>query len=621
MCLPIIRAARAHHHSGVGLAALGVEAGVLGGRRGHHRVCPLGSGSSVDLPGEHRIWVETFLSQEHRHEREYPSGAQASSSAEFIEEHGRRVSHFVERVIQDGVVRAFAVVGLAALVGCADIDFGSKCGEGTTDQDGTCVPAGGSATCGEGTTQKDGVCVPDPDVTCAPGTRLEEGRCVATETTKCGEGTSLANGVCLARCGDGTTLLDGECRPSPAPVEAPDAEGMRQHACRSRRCAASLILEYWTRIVAEIDGTSWSDHALVRTLEFVETGAMAGAGSPTFESLSFVVTATTGESWQCQGGEVCPGLELEAGRPVSLTLVNPAGNLASHFLASPTFHRNVAWRSVSDAEATYRAPFFDSIGVKPGSEDRSVVLDFVPLTPGEYDGYCQLAVTDGSRYEEIARGLVTPEFSTGHAGEGMHTKIRIIDPQGRFTGHSLSQDTLLARDPNLDLDSRSSTPWWTDPARNLGRCCTDLDVELHEEGDDAYSFRVGNTDLDDANPLILTAGDGYRLTFRNSATDRSHRFTAPEFLARSVMRRAEDAAGADLRAPYLFEVEARPGHAATLSLVPTIPARYGSYCSVAVRPGSLGSVDLATGHAGSGMRAPILVVTATTSLSASESGR
>jgi hypothetical protein len=67
------------------------------------------------------------------------------------------------------VVTAFAALAAAPLAqsGCMQIE----CGEGTIEQDGTCIPAvidPDDAQCGEGTILEGGVCVPENTVVCDP---------------------------------------------------------------------------------------------------------------------------------------------------------------------------------------------------------------------------------------------------------------------------------------------------------------------------------------------------------------------------------------------------------------------------------------------------------------------
>ena len=77
-------------------------------------------------------------------------------------------------------------------------DNGVDCGEGTTDQDGQCVPAPTAVTCGEGTTAVGGTCT--PNVVCGDGTTAKDGKCVPTTAS--------------ITCGDGTTAKDGKCVPT-----------------------------------------------------------------------------------------------------------------------------------------------------------------------------------------------------------------------------------------------------------------------------------------------------------------------------------------------------------------------------------------------------------------------
>lgn len=69
-----------------------------------------------------------------------------------------------------------------AAVGCGDNS--SRCGEGTYEDNGVCLPDdSGNATCGQGTVlNQDGECVPSDEV-CAEGTVFLEGECVPEDDT------------------------------------------------------------------------------------------------------------------------------------------------------------------------------------------------------------------------------------------------------------------------------------------------------------------------------------------------------------------------------------------------------------------------------------------------------
>src|SRR4051812_21570741 len=69
-----------------------------------------------------------------------------------------------------GVVAALAVLGWAA---CGD--NGNRCGDGTIEVDGICLPET-TTTCGDGTKLEDGHCVIDP-LACQAGTVLIAGHC------------------------------------------------------------------------------------------------------------------------------------------------------------------------------------------------------------------------------------------------------------------------------------------------------------------------------------------------------------------------------------------------------------------------------------------------------------
>ncbi|TXD31399.1 hypothetical protein FRC96_21300 [Lujinxingia vulgaris] len=122
-----------------------------------------------------------------------------------------------------------------AACGGGDDEINVTCGEGTVEEDGSCVVAEPTAcgegtvendeglcvvveptTCGEGTTRADdGSCVPAEDA-CTAGTvlNIESGRCVPTADV-CEEGTLWSEDAqrCApeARCQPGDIILDGLC--------------------------------------------------------------------------------------------------------------------------------------------------------------------------------------------------------------------------------------------------------------------------------------------------------------------------------------------------------------------------------------------------------------------------
>ncbi|MBI4815237.1 MAG: hypothetical protein HY791_03195 [Deltaproteobacteria bacterium] len=472
-------------------------------------------------------------------------------------------------------------------------------------------------TCGAGTTEMEGSCVPSI-TTCAAGTRQEGSTCVSTAPAQvtCGAGTRLAGTSCVddapdLMCGEGTTLDGDVCKVEVVPPTPPGIDGMKAYACKSERCSASLAVEYWQKVVGTIDGSSWATHAIARTVTFVEVGGTSKGGTQTFESLSFRVTDAAGGSWDCAGGEPCAGLDFEAGRPVTLKLVNPANALSGHYLTAAPFFRKVAWRKVETPDGEYKAPAFDAVEVKAAATELEATLYFVPLIAGDYQAYCQIRVTGGGSYAAILDGTTTPNYATGHAGDGMHAMIRVTDSAGTFANHSLNQDMLANRDPALDSDPRTAGSWWTDPVRNEGKCCTDLEVQLADVSDEQFEFRLGSAPVDDVNPIELVKDRGYKLKLTNTSPTQKHYFTSPQFFERAVMRKVEDT-HAEIKAPYLFELEVLPNKSATVFLIPTVAARYGTWCSRDVRQTGLGP-DFGTGHAAKGMRGPLLVLTSSTS--------
>lgn len=454
---------------------------------------------------------------------------------------------------------ALLLVAPLALAGCLDETFGPVCGAGTVEKDGSCVPDH----------------APPTSATCGSGTALDGGACVPTATT-----------------------------------ETPSLDGLIAYACRANRCVASLVVDYWNKQTARIDGSTWDDHAVKRTISLLEVGGRMGPSGPEFDQLVYRVSDGAGGTWDCKDGAACEGLTFQAGMPVTLTIRQIGGNISAHYFSAARFYRTVAWRDAASVNAVYRAPAFDSFGAKKGTSTSSVAISFVPMTTGAFDGYCHLGVTNGSRFAEIVEGTVEPNYATGHAGDGMYTDVVVEDSSGRFDNLTFVQDQLPNRDPAFDKDSRTGTPWWTMTAVNGGLCCTPMTIDMTEVSETEYAYRVGGIALSEVNPLVLLTDHGYQLTFQNTSDMRNHRFASPQLLEQSLMRRAEDSA-ADVRAPYLTELEVAPGKEALLSIIPLVAARFASYCSIGVRTGANGAVDLHSGHAGSGMRAPISVLTST----------
>jgi hypothetical protein len=82
-----------------------------------------------------------------------------------------------------------------ALLGLASCSDDTKCGTGTSNQDGVCVP---DATCGAGTVEMDGQCVPDGSMICTQGTKFNPDTSTCeVDPAACGPGTALLDGVCV----------------------------------------------------------------------------------------------------------------------------------------------------------------------------------------------------------------------------------------------------------------------------------------------------------------------------------------------------------------------------------------------------------------------------------------
>jgi subtilisin-like proprotein convertase family protein len=84
---------------------------------------------------------------------------------------------------------------MAAVVLSAGCNADDRCGTGTVEVDGACVPEDGS--CPPGTVEVEGECVPDGSVICGTGTTFNE------ETGTCDPD--------ISGCAEGTVLVEGEC--------------------------------------------------------------------------------------------------------------------------------------------------------------------------------------------------------------------------------------------------------------------------------------------------------------------------------------------------------------------------------------------------------------------------
>jgi hypothetical protein len=119
------------------------------------------------------------------------------------------------------LVGAAAVASLAASCG----DNSARCGDGTTEVDGVCVPDS-LLDCGEGTVEMDGECVPDGSVICEQGTVYDEtvGGCVV-DPSACAEGTVLVDGECVPEDDTLTADLEEEAEPNDGTQPTDDIAG------------------------------------------------------------------------------------------------------------------------------------------------------------------------------------------------------------------------------------------------------------------------------------------------------------------------------------------------------------------------------------------------------------
>ncbi len=386
---------------------------------------------------------------------------------------------------------------------------------------------------------------------------------------------AIALVLALTGCGDDATA------PAPNAGTVPlTVERMVATACVRGSCQASLVVRYWK--------DEWDTHAIRRTVRFVEV-------SPTEHTIE--VTDEAGAP---------ATLELESGRPVTLTVVNPGDGRSSggHYFTAPVLYRSVAWRKAETGDAEYKAPHFDAFRVlRRDGTDNEVELYFVPMSAGTFSVYCEDGVTNGGAYAGIVSGASTPDLATGHAGLGMQATVRVTGDLGAWTDGGLAPrlepeiypDRLAA----LDADPRrsESDPVWADGTRD--ETYRTPPIEAVEVSDTELAFVPAN--------LNLTLGRGYVLAVQAAAANmRGHYYTAPDFFVRTVLRKAADS-HADIHASYLTAVEVAIGRSTELYLVPVEVGRFEPYCQIGVRTHTDGWPVLTTGHAGLGMVGSITV--------------
>jgi hypothetical protein len=351
---------------------------------------------------------------------------------------------------------------------------------------------------------------------------------------------------------------------APAPdASAPDLTpaGMVAYACEDGVCPSRLVIEYWSDL--------WDDHAVTRRVRFVESGPS-----------DYALEITDGDGAPAT-------LELAAGAPVNLYVTNPGdgSSTAAHAFTATRLFRGVAWRRARTSDADWYAPSYDAFGVPfEAGVDHEVLLQFVPMTEGAYDAYCETGVTGGDEYAGIAAGTVTPDLGApgSHSLAGMLATVTITEG----LGVTLNQGVSPLRDPALDADPRrrESDPAWSLPPAERA-------VDLRELSDTVLAFVPGD--------LTVAAGAAYQLTLTNAPENGRHYYTARDFYMTTVMRDGRDA-NVRVEAAYLSGVGVAAGGTAVVAFVPTVPGTFATYCQIGVESGSSG-VDLTTGHAGEGM--------------------
>lgn len=264
-----------------------------------------------------------------------------------------------------------------------------------------------------------------------------------------------------------------------------------------------------------------------------------------------IVTVTMVESGPTTMSFSPNQLTFEAGKPYVLRIVSPATNGAKHYFSPEglgNFYTAIATRKIETSQAEYKAPYFNEVELLIGG---ALELYFVPVLPGTYDIVCTIP---------------------GHKGFGMTAQITITGGAGNQLDLEVAPDfdQALATDPRR---SGSHTVWAT---------AVDTGVTVAELP--SYSFRP--TDLG------LQQNVAYRVQLRSPSTNvEEHYWTAAGFFKTVVTRKVEDSQ-AELKLPYLRELELLVGGQTKLFVVPTRTGTFESRCTIAghVALGMIGSV-------------------------------
>ncbi|MBI4543700.1 MAG: hypothetical protein HY703_00715 [Gemmatimonadetes bacterium] len=246
-------------------------------------------------------------------------------------------------------------------------------------------------------------------------------------------------------------------------------------------------------------------------------------------------------------------LAFEAGKPYVLRMVNGASNKAKHYVSPEglgNFYQAIATRKIETSQAEYKAAYFNEVELMVGG---SLDLYFVPVLAGTYDILCTIP---------------------GHKELGMTARFTI-------TGSASNRlDLEVAADFNSALTS--------DPRRSgshdVWKGRVDHTISIVEAP--AYAFVPKD--------LALRQGVGYRLRLESPAANASkHYWTAAQFFKTAVWRKAEDTQ-AEIKAPYLKEVELMVGGSALLFVVPTQAGTFETRCTLPdhAQKGMVGSITV-----------------------------
>ena len=328
-------------------------------------------------------------------------------------------------------------------------------------------------------------------------------------------------------------------------------------------CSRSAPSSFWQR-----DESPWNDNA------------------QEFSIIHGTVDDASATDWYItdKDGNVLPEkvITLKQGLPVILKVVqrDDAG-ARKHYLTAAPFFDSAVFRKVQSNDGEYKSSTFNA--VENLTTAGSIDMYFIPMITGEFDGYCQIGVTNGSNFVGLKAGTVQPDFETGHAGatgapksemyvkfivEGEHNVSLEAHDSTRntaYNGHAWGNDK-----DQVGQDGNYGACLWgdTDRCAAVGgtletvvtkyvRAVNNNDGTMKFEEVDLNADGVtyeNPRDLGGDSKLTLTLDKAHKLRFISEDTNAKHYLTAPELYKTSVFRKAMDTV-AELKADYFKAVE------------------------------------------------------------------